>query len=100
MRYRTAFLMCSLCVVSSEPSLLAKEWAIDAPKGAAVVLKVPIHLWKAEGESFSTETPIYSIDANSVMASSHWHTTGLPYFGEFVVTKIFGFKTFRGLKYT
>src|SRR6266849_6939037 len=100
MRYRTAFLMCSLFVLWSEPRLFAKHWAIDAPKGAVVVIKAPIHLWKAEAVSLSTGAPIYIIDADSVIASSRWNTTGLPYFGQFIVTKIFGFRTFRGLKYT
>jgi hypothetical protein len=89
MRYLTAFAICSLCSLGSEPNLLAKQWPIDAPQGSTVVLKVPVNFWKIEDTSVSTPAPIYTVDSSAVIASSRWETTGLPYFGQFVVTKVF-----------
>jgi hypothetical protein len=90
----------SLLVVWSEPALFARQWALGVPKGATVVVKAPAKFWKSEASSFSTGTPIFTVDANAVLARQDWQTTGLPYFGEFVVTKVFEFKPFYKLKYT
>ena len=100
MRCRTLFAMCSLFVFWNEPTLLAKQWPIAAPKGATVVVKVPLHFWKSEDASFSTGTPIYTVDTDAVIGSSQWATTGLPYFGEFVVTKVLEFRPLYKLRYT
>jgi hypothetical protein len=100
MRFRIFFLICSLFALWNERTLLAKQWPIDAPKGATVVVKIPIHFWKSEDASFSTGTPIYTVDSDAVLGSSQWETTGLPYFGDFVVTKVFEFRPLYKLRYT
>ena len=63
-------------------------------------MKVPLHFWKSEDASFSTGTPIYTVDTDAVIGSSQWATTGLPYFGEFVVTKVLEFRPLYKLRYT
>jgi hypothetical protein len=73
---------------------------LDVPKGATVVVKAPIKFWKSEASSFSTGTPIFTVDASALLAKQDWQTAGLPYFGEFVVTKVFEFKPLYKLKYT
>jgi hypothetical protein len=79
----------SLLVVWSEPVAFGREWTLDVPKGATVVAKVPIKCWKdVEGPSFSTGIPIYTVDASAVLTRQDWQTTGLPYFGEFVIAKV------------
>lgn len=89
-----AFLVCSA-------PLAAKEWPLDVPKGATVVVKVPIGLWESkEGPSLSTGAPIFTIETSDTLARRDWQTAGLPYFGEFTVTKIFEFKPFYKVKYT
>jgi hypothetical protein len=70
------------------------------PKGTTVVVKVPLPLWHPEVSSVSTGTPIFSIDATGLLTRQDWQTVGLPYFGEFVVTKVTGFRPFGKLKYT
>ncbi|MHB8655434.1 MAG: hypothetical protein ACYDA9_16310 [Terriglobia bacterium] len=90
----------SLVVVSSEPAVFAKRWALAVPKGATVVVKAPVKFWKPEDPSVSTGVPIFSVDTSAVLAKQDWQTAGLPYFGEFLVTKIFQFKPFYKLRYT
>jgi hypothetical protein len=90
----------SLFVVSSLPAVFARQWALDVPKGATVVVKIPVKFWKSESSSFSTGTPIFIVDASPLLASEDWQTAGLPYFGEFAVTKVFEFKPLYKLKYT
>jgi len=64
------------------------------------VVKVPIRFWKTEDASVSTGTPIYTVDTDAVIAVPHWETAGLPYFGEFVVTKVFEYRPLYKLRYT
>jgi hypothetical protein len=100
MPLRRFVVICSLLVAWSEPALLAKQWPLDVPKGATVVVKAPIQFWHPEDPSFSTGTPIFSVDATAILAKRDWQTAGLPYFGEFVVTKVFEFRPLYKLKYT
>lgn len=64
------------------------------------MVKVPIRFWKTEEASFSTGIPIYTVNCEAVIAGEHWEAAGLPYFGEFVVTKIFEFRPMYKLRYT
>ena len=98
MKLRQFLLACSLCAMLCERAVAA-NWPLEVPKGATVVLKVPLQFWKAEDPSFSTGAPIFSIDA-TIRDKQDWESAGLPYFGEFVVTKIFEFRPFYKLKYT
>lgn len=93
-------IICSILVVWSESVLLGKQWPLAVPKGATVVVKAPIQLWRPEDPSFSTGTPIFSADASSILAKQDWQTAGLPYFGDFVVTKVLEFRPLYKLKYT
>jgi hypothetical protein len=70
---------------------LAAKWPLEVSKGATVVAKAPVQFWKAEDASFSTGASIFSVDAG-ILDKQDWESAGLPYFGEFVVTKIFEFK--------
>ena len=88
------FMMCG------QPALFARRWALDVPKGATVVVKVPVKFWKPEAPSFSTGTPIFTVDVSAVLAKQDWQTAGLPYFGEFAVTKVFEFRPLYKLRYT
>ncbi|MGO9087912.1 MAG: hypothetical protein ACLP6G_04360 [Terriglobales bacterium] len=98
MKLRQFLLICSLLIGLSGHALAAK-WPLEVSKGATVVVKAPLQFWKAEGPSFSTGAPIFWVDA-AILDKQDWESAGLPYFGEFVVTKVFEFKPFYKLKYT
>lgn len=98
MKPHQLLLICSLLTALSERALAAK-WPLEVSKGATVVVKAPLHFWKAEDPSLSTGAPIFSVDA-AILDKQAWESAGLPYFGEFVVTKVFEFKPFYKLKYT
>jgi hypothetical protein len=84
---RDLALICFLLILPGE-RVFAAKWPLDVPKGATVVVKAPLRFWHPEAVSFSTGTPIFSVDAG-ILAKQDWETAGLPYFGEFVVTKVF-----------
>ncbi len=95
---RTLLLTGAICGALAHGALAAKQPA-EMKKGSIVVVKVPLQLWHPESASFSTGSPIYTIDADT-LNTPDWQATGLPFFGEFVVTKIFEFKPLYKLKYT
>lgn len=97
MHLRTLLLASSICGALT-PTVLAAKRPVEIKKGSTVVVKVPLQLWHPESASFSTGSPIYTIDADT-LNTPDWQATGLPFFGEFVVTKIFEFKPFYKLKY-
>jgi hypothetical protein len=92
------FFICSI-LTSWSGSAFAAKWPLDVPKGDTVVVKVPLQFWHAEATSFSTETPIFSVDAG-ILVKQDWQTAGLPYFGEFAVTKVVAYKPLGKVKYT
>jgi hypothetical protein len=79
---------------------LAAKWPLQVSKGDTVVVKAPLQYWHPEESSFSQPTtPIFSVDA-AIIAKQNWQTAGLPYFGEFTVTKVTAiYKAFGGKKY-
>lgn len=95
---RTLLLIGAICGALAHGALAAKQ-PVEIKKGSTVVVKVPLQLWHPESASFSMGTPIYTIDADAVNTPD-WQATGLPFFGHFVVSKIFEFKPLYKLKYT
>jgi hypothetical protein len=91
--------ICSAVILWSGPALAAK-WPLQVSKGDTVVVKIPLQYWHPEALSFSQpDTPIFSVDAG-ILEKEDWQTAGLPYFGEFTVTKVTSiYKPFGGVKY-
>jgi hypothetical protein len=87
MRTNSFLFICSAMILWSGQALAAK-WPLQVSKGDTVVVKVPLQYWHPEESSFSQPTtPIFSVDT-AALAKLQWQTAGLPYFGEFVVTKV------------
>jgi hypothetical protein len=86
-------------ILWSGPALAAK-WPLQVSKGDTVVVKIPLQFWHSEASSLSQpDTPIFSVDAG-ILEKEDWQTAGLPYFGEFTVTKVTPiYKPFGGVKY-
>jgi hypothetical protein len=99
MKTNSFLFICSAMILWSGQALAAK-WPLQVSKGDTVVVKVPLQYWHPEESSFSQPTtPIFSVDT-AALAKLNWQTVGLPYFGEFVVTKVTPiYKAFGGKKY-
>jgi hypothetical protein len=99
MKLNRFFYICSVMILWSAQALAAK-WPLLVSKGDTVVVKAPLQYWHPEESSLSQpDTPIFSVDAG-IMAKQEWQTAGLPYFGEFVVTKVTPiYKAFGGVRY-
>jgi hypothetical protein len=85
-----------------------KEWPLTLHRGSTVVLRVPTQFWHSEGyerKDLKIELPFkderspgdygsYWVDVNDVLNEPSWASSGFPYCGEFILTRVFGLKSY------